>query len=162
VTQANGTVGKQTAKVGSKGTVSVAFAAKYSGSLKVTQPGGLRHAAASSAARAYSTPARITLTPSGHYSSKGGIKHYHKVSSIKINLGIQPARNLSATSKYQVYYGGKWQTASTITGTAAPSGSYLYLKSAPKHYRYRFVVSAAGDKYNSKPKTVTSPTFIID
>jgi hypothetical protein len=162
ITQADGVVGTRSATLSSQGTASVAFAARYSGSVIVSQPGDLRHAATTSAPRAYSTPAALTLTAQGYYSTKSGLKHYHKASSVRILTRNRTAHAITISSAFQVYYQGKWRTVNTFGGTLSPEGAYLVVRSTPKHYHYRFVVSGSSDRYNSKPKTVTSPTFVID
>jgi hypothetical protein len=145
------------------GTVTIPLSAAYSGSLTVTMAGDLRHTAATTAAKAFRVPARLRLTVTGAYSSRGGLQHFHKGSAVRVPIRVSPNRSLTATYTLQAKLGGSWRAVTVVTYTShGDNTDYFYLSSAVKHIHYRFVGRFAGDSYNSKAPTATSKTIIID
>jgi hypothetical protein len=145
------------------GKVSIPVSAKYNGTLTVTLAGGLRHSAVTTSARTFRVPARLRLAVTGAYSTRDGVQHFHTVSAVKVPIRVSPDRGLTATYTLQAKVGGVWKSLSVATYTSRGDNTdFLYLSSANKHVRYRFVGKFAGDSLNAKAPTATSKTIIID
>jgi hypothetical protein len=136
--------------------------APVSGLVTVTIPGDLRHAA-KRITKSVKVPAKLTATPTGYYSTSGGMRHYHSVAKVYIATSALPKRQMTLGVHLQARVNSKWVTVASGNFATNPDGlGAIVLTSANKNRPYRLVLSFAGDSFNTKAPTVTSKTFIID
>ncbi len=150
------------ATASASGSVVIHPKVTLSGTVTVTVPGDLTHAA-KRVTKPLKVPAKLSASPTGYYSTAGGMRHYHSVGAVYVTLVAQPKRQVVMGIKLQVKVSGHWVTVDSGQYTTTYEGrGALVLKSGNKHRPYRVVASFAGDSYNSKAPTVTSKTFIVD
>jgi len=144
------------------GKASIPITSAYNSDVTITDVGDLRHAT-KTLTRSFKVPAKLSIAPTGFYSSRGGIRHYHSIAAVHVDFRDWPQRQMALQLALQIRINGQWLTtdAGTYTTTSDGRGAII-LKSGNKGRLYRVVLKFAGDSFNRKAPTVTSTSFIVD